>query len=101
MMILPAEPRLIGPALKQLRHLHGMTQLDLVKAGVGGQNVISALENGHTMPFLPTVNTYLKALGYTLAAVPLPEENDDERQQSEAESTSMDEIHPVDAISAI
>jgi transcriptional regulator with XRE-family HTH domain len=98
-MILPEQPRLIGPALKQLRHLHGMTQLDLVKAGVGGQNVISALENGHTMPFLPTVNTYLKALGYTLAAVPLPEEKN-ERQQSQTESTPMDEVHRKNAISS-
>lgn len=73
MIVLPTEPRLIGPALRNLRHLHGVTQLDLIKAGVAKQNVLSALENGHTMPLFPTVVAYLAALGYTLAAVPTPE----------------------------
>lgn len=73
MIRLPQEPHKIGPALRDLRKLLGMTQDDLVNAGVGNQGVISALENGHTMPLLPTVIAYLKALGYELAGVPLPQ----------------------------
>ena len=75
---IPREPRLVGPALKNLRHLLGVTQMELVAKGVGNQGVISALENGHTMPLLPTVNAYLNGLGYELAAVPIEEEDDDE-----------------------
>jgi transcriptional regulator with XRE-family HTH domain len=63
---LPSEPRLIGPALRNLRLMVGMTQRDLVDAGVSTQGVISALENGHVMPMMPLVLAYLGALDCNL-----------------------------------
>ncbi|MET0416575.1 MAG: helix-turn-helix domain-containing protein [Actinoplanes sp.] len=72
MIELPKEPRLIGPALANLRKMLGVTQDELVARGVGNQGVISALENGHTMPLMVTVMAYLSALGYKLGAFPDP-----------------------------
>jgi transcriptional regulator with XRE-family HTH domain len=64
---LPANPREIGPNLRALRLRLGFTQESLVKAGVGSQSTLSALENGIKMPLFHTVIDYLTAIGCVLA----------------------------------
>jgi predicted transcriptional regulator len=74
MIRFPKDPRQLGPALAEYRRMLGVTQDDLVNAGVGNQGVISALENGHTIPQVPTVMAYLDALGgFELAGARFPD----------------------------
>jgi len=97
MLTFPDEPRLIGPALKNLRQMLGVTQMELVAAGVGNQGVISALENGHVSPMLVTVMAYLRALDLQLCA---KGRESNERQQSETTTTEVAPVLGQDQVDA-
>ena len=59
----------IGREVKQLRHKHGMTVIELSKMTGLSSGMLSKIENGHTSPSLSTLQSLAGALNVSITAL--------------------------------
>lgn len=69
-MIRITDPDQVGPALRQLRTILGISQRELCEISGQRQGRMSAWELGHEVPRFSSLVRMVRALGYDLVLVP-------------------------------
>ena len=65
----------VGPALRRIRVMKGLTQSEVAERALVTDSSISKIENGHRIPTLEVVIDLLRAMNYELSIAPKEADN--------------------------